>query len=68
MTEQKTDKKPRVKLVGTDGNVFAIIGKVSRALKNAGQADKAEEFREKAHKAGSYDEVLQMMFDYVEAY
>jgi hypothetical protein len=58
--------KPTVKLIGTDGNVFSIIGKVSRALKQAGQETKAKEFCSKAMNAKSYDEVLQMMFDYVE--
>lgn len=60
------DNKPRVKLTGTDGNVFAIIGKVSGALKDAGQGAKAKEFRDKAMAAQSYDEVLQMLFSYVE--
>jgi hypothetical protein len=59
-------EKPICKLVGTDGNVFSIIGNVSRVLKRAGQADKAKEFTEKAFKAGSYDEVLTMLHDYVE--
>jgi hypothetical protein len=58
--------KPTCKLVGTDGNVFAIIGKVSSTLKKAGLADKAKEFTSKAFTAGSYDEVLAMCFDYVD--
>lgn len=35
--------KPTVQLSGTDGNVFSIIGNVSRALKKDGQRDKAGE-------------------------
>ena len=58
--------KPRCKLIGEDGNVFAIIGSVSRALKEAGQQDKAVEFQQRAFKAKSYDEVLAMLDDYVE--
>ena len=58
--------KPTCELVGTDGNVFAIIGKVSRTLKQAGQADKAKEFTQKAFSSASYDAVLQLCFDYVE--
>lgn len=34
MTEKAV--KPKVKLTGTDGNVFSIIGAVSKALKRAG--------------------------------
>ena len=63
--ENKTDK-PSCKLVGTDGNVFNIIGKVCRTLKKAGLVDKAKEFQDKAFKAGSYGEVLNMLHDYVE--
>jgi len=56
---------PTVKLTGTDGNVFAIIGTVSRTLKRAGLADKAAEFQQAAFKSGSYDAVLQLCFQYV---
>jgi len=59
-------RKPACKLVGTDGNVFSIIGRVKHALKQAGQDDRAREFVEKAFRAGSYDEVLQLCMDYVE--
>lgn len=62
-----TNKKPTFQLSGTDGNVFAIISKVSDALKRAGQADNAKEFMARAFKAGSYDEVLQMVREYVNA-
>jgi len=55
-----------VKLVGEDGNVFNIIGKVSRELKRAGFREEAKEFQERAFKCGSYDEVLQLVFEYVE--
>ena len=57
--------KPKCKLVGTDGNVFCIISKVSRALKDVGQKDKAEEFSKKAMNSGSYDEVLCLCHNYV---
>ncbi len=58
--------KPTCKLAGTDGNVFAIIGRVSKTLERAHQHELAKEFREKAFAAGSYDEVLVLCFDYVE--
>jgi hypothetical protein len=60
--------KPRVELVGTDGNVFSIIGIVAKALRRAGQSEKAEEFQKRAFSASSYDEVLAMLLDYVEPY
>ena len=61
-----SNKKPKCKLVGTDGNVFSIIGKVSQTLKRAGQSDKAKEFTEKAFSSKSYDEVLNLAGEYVE--
>lgn len=58
--------KPTVKLIGEDGNVFAIIGAVSKALKRAGQPEKAEEFRKRAFASESYGKVLTLMQEYVE--
>ena len=68
LLEDNNDQKPECKLVGTDGNVFSIIGKVSACLKKAGQADKAKEFQQKAMSSKSYDEVLMLLHDYVDAY
>lgn len=59
-------EKPMCKLTGTDGNAFAIIGKVSRTLKRAGMVERATEFSDKAFKAHSYDEILQLCSEYVE--
>jgi len=55
-----------VKLVGEDGNVFNIIGKVIRELNLAGFTDEAKQFQEEVFKCGSYDEVLQLVCKYVE--
>jgi len=55
-----------VKMVGEDGNVFAIIGRVSRALKRAGHREAANEFVEKAISSKSYDEVLCLVMEYVD--
>ena len=63
-----TQKKPKCVLVGTDGNVFALAGRVNQALKEAGQHDKAKEFREKLPKCKSYDEALNLMCEYVDVY
>ena len=58
--------RPRCKLIGTDGNVFALVGTVRRCLKNAGQVDRAKEFVARAYHAQCYDEVLQMIHEYVD--
>jgi hypothetical protein len=59
-------EKPICILTGQEGNVFNIIGLVSRTLKRAGQADKAREFVDRAMKSKSYDDVLALCWDYVE--
>jgi len=60
------EKKPRVKLVGEDGNVFAIMGRVKRALKEAG-ADKeyVMKYLEEAA-GGNYDHLLAISMEYVD--
>jgi hypothetical protein len=64
--EKKELKKPVAKLVGKDGNVFNLIAICSKALKNAGQEDKAKEMQNKIFGCGSYDEALAIMMDYCE--
>jgi hypothetical protein len=59
-------EKPKCKLIGTDGNVFALAGRVARALKDAGQHEQAKEFMKKLPKCHSYDEALALMLDYVD--
>jgi len=55
-----------VKLVGTDGNVFALAGKVSGALKRGGYPELAKEFTTKLFQQSSYDDALALMMEYVE--
>ena len=58
--------KPACKLIGEDGNVYNIIGRVRRALIAAGQEDRAREFVERAFRAGSYEAVLALCLEYVD--
>lgn len=47
-----------VQLSGTDGNAFAILGKVRRALKNGNvSSEEIEQFSKEA-KSGDYDNLL----------
>ncbi len=59
----KTDIE--VELVGHDGNAFAIIGKVSKALQRGGHRDLVDSFQEEAT-SGDYDHLLLTAMDYVE--
>lgn len=55
-----------VKLTGTDGNAFAIIGKVKAALrKNAVPREEQEAFMKEAM-SGDYNNVLQTAMRWVE--
>lgn len=55
-----------VKLIGTDGNAFAILGKVTRALRLA-KVDKAEVDAYMAEAtAGDYDHLLGTTMKWVE--
>jgi hypothetical protein len=57
-------RKPACPLVGTDGNVFAVIARVRRCLEGDGQPERAKEFVKRATSATSYDAVLQLVFQY----
>ena len=63
---EPSDPLPVCRLIGTDGNVFAIIGKVRRTLREAGQPERASAFAERAFQSRSYDEVLQLCLEYVD--
>lgn len=66
MSNQMTVTKPECTLIGEDGNVFSIIGRVKRALVRAGLRERADEFVKKAMSADSYGSVLNLAIDYVE--
>jgi len=53
-----------VELTGQDGNAFAIIGAVSRALKRNGHADEVPTFTAEAM-SGDYDNLLQTAMRWV---
>lgn len=55
-----------VQLSGRDGNVFAIIGAVSKELRRNGAP--AGEFRTAATNCGSYDELLNLVQQWVTVY
>lgn len=58
--------KPTVKLIGEDGNIFNIVGIVSRELKRNGFKDEANEYMEKVFGCESYDEALRITMAYVD--
>ena len=56
----------KVKLTGSDGNAFAIMGKAKEAMKKAGISnDVIKKYIEEAT-SGDYDHLLQTTMKYVE--
>lgn len=65
--ETQPTTKPKVRLTGTDGNVFVLLGRCTKALKANGMRDQAEALAGEVFATGSYDEALQAMMSYVDA-
>lgn len=68
MSNQVECRYPQIKvqLSGEDGNVFAIIGRVSGALRRAGIPEQERsEFTSKCFSAGSYYEVINICTEFV---
>ena len=63
---EEPETKPTVKLIGQDGNAFAIMGRVKKALRRAG-ADKeyVDKYLNEAT-SGDYDHLLVVSMEYVD--
>lgn len=59
-------QRPKMQLLGQDGNIFAIMGRASRLLKSSGQGDKAKEMRDRVMSCDSYQKALNIISEYVE--
>ena len=64
--EQSAFKRPKMKLVGQDGNIFAILGRASQLLKENGQPDQAKEMCDRVYQSGNYYKALNIISEYVE--
>ena len=66
--EQKAEPervKPDCPLIGTDGNIFHLMGKASETLRKNGLQEQAEEMRNRIFQCQSYDSALSIIGDYV---
>ena len=66
MSQEQAPQKPKMELLGQDGNIFGIMGRASRLLKRAGQHEQADEMISRVTACGSYDEALNIISEYVE--
>lgn len=60
--------KPKCKIIGTNGNIYALSGRVVRALRGAGLYNKAEEFTKEIFEQRNYGEALDLIRKYVDVY
>lgn len=58
------EKRPKLNLAGIDGNAYAIMGAVSKALKKAGLTQEAKQYMQEAM-SGDYDNLLRVSMDCV---
>jgi hypothetical protein len=58
------NKRPKLKLVGNDGNAFAILGNAQRVARKAGWDKETIDSFIKEATSGDYDHLLQTCFKY----
>jgi hypothetical protein len=58
--------KPTVKLIGEDGNAFAVMGSVKNALRQAGADQEYIDKYLKEATSGDYDHLLVVSLEYVD--
>lgn len=59
-------RKPHVKLVGEDGNAYAIIGRVRRSLREAGASEAYVASYVAQATSGDYANLLMVTLEYVD--
>jgi hypothetical protein len=62
---QLPNPKPKCKLIGEDGNAFAVIGRVIKVLQRAGYKHLINQYKERAM-AGDYNNLLVVSLEYVD--
>lgn len=58
--------KPKMRLVGQDGNIFSILGRASKLLRQNGQRKQAEEMFQRVQSCGDYYKALNIISEYVQ--
>lgn len=58
--------KPKMKLLGEDGNIFAILGRAGRLLRENGQGDLVQEMTRRVQESRDYYKALNIISEYVQ--
>lgn len=64
--QERRPQRPKMELLGQDGNIFAILGWASALLKQAGMKEQADEMFQRVTASGSYEQALNIISEYVE--
>ncbi len=65
MNNENKHTKPDCPLIGTDGNIFLLVGIAAKTLKRNGLSEEASEMTDKVFASGSYEEALRIIGDHV---
>ena len=65
MSNESKQTKPDCPLIGTDGNIFHLVGIAAKTLRKNGLKEEASEMTEKVFGSGSYEEALGIIGEYV---
>ena len=63
---EQVQRKPKMQLIGEDGNIFAILGRASGLLKDAGMKAQSEEMFQRVTACVDYDKALHIISEYVD--
>ena len=64
--EERQPQRPKMKLLGQDGNIYAILARASMCLKEAGMQDQIDEMFQRCAASGDYHKALNIISEYVE--
>ena len=64
--EQAPPQKPKMQLLGRDGNIFSLMGDASQLLQRAGMAEQNKEMIERVTACGDYYKALNIISEYVD--
>ena len=64
--EQAPPQKPKMELLGRDGNIFSLMGVASQLLQRAGMAEQNREMIERVTSCDDYYKALNIISEYVE--
>ena len=62
---EQVQQKPKMRLIGEDGNIFSILGRASKLLNRAGMKAQSEEMFRRVTASKDYNEALNIISEYV---